>query len=427
MSTTEDTSSYFTNGGAREATSGLVGPGRTGRARSASARSFATPARGDGPDGGQTDRDDVVDGEPQPELDHPAFEIVLAGCGVVLTEFRRGRITSGRALKEISDKLDEYHGDANDSNDTFNSFVAVIHEHTTGLREAAKRGRASSPQEDEVNTRGRREERRIDGSGSDDERPSKKPKPDDSQYPWVLSEALESPVLSVNLIATRNLLKLYAIDPKATKRSLVNSANCPEFPDAEWTNIIAGRAVNLDAVLGDQYATNNNDLRSESVGNIKISFGSTALSKTVSSNGEWSIVWQRAAEATVFAFPNRKSELLAYTNFIVSMFGSTNPLFHARVIALDRAIRRRIGSTRNVELGDLTAFADLQIAHMAPIGIAFDVSPFTPVQESCRVREMSPPGSSNPVTDGMMERACSPRMNAGASTSAASASKVQSE
>jgi hypothetical protein len=372
---TENSLQDITNGETREASRELAGPGRTGRGRSETARSFAPAARNDESDGERDGHEPAADAGPRAGLARPSFEIVLAGCDVILTEFRRGRITSGRALTEISDKLDEYRGDAEATADAFDSFVAAVHEHTAGLRAAAKRGRARTPQADELRPRRAREEERVEGSVSDDERASKKPKPDESKYPWVLAEEIEGAALSANLAASRDLLQLYSVDPKATKRSLVNSANCPEFPDAEWTNIIAGRAVNLNVVLGDHYSTANNDLRSESVGDIKISYGTTAPSKTVSSNGEWSIAWQRASEATAFAFPNRKSELLAYTHFITSMFGSTNPLFHTRIIALDCAIRRRVGSTRNVELSNHTAFADLQIAHMAPIGIAFDISP----------------------------------------------------
>jgi hypothetical protein len=35
--------------------------------------------------------------------------------------------------------------------------------------------------------------------------------------------------------------------------------SCPEFPDLEWTNILAGQAVNLNAVLTGYYSTSNND------------------------------------------------------------------------------------------------------------------------------------------------------------------------
>ena len=66
-------------------------------------------------------------------------------------------------------------------------------------------------------------------------------------------------LLSPSLRSTLELLELYVIDPRGTKCSLVNSPTCSEFLDSEWTNILAGRTINLDAVLSDYYLTSNNN------------------------------------------------------------------------------------------------------------------------------------------------------------------------
>ena len=42
-------------------------------------------------------------------------------------------------------------------------------------------------------------------------------KPDDSQYPWIVSDFIQNVTLSPSLAATLDLLKLYAIDPKGTR------------------------------------------------------------------------------------------------------------------------------------------------------------------------------------------------------------------
>jgi hypothetical protein len=77
----------------------------------------------------------------------------------------------------------------------------------------------------------------------------KKPKVDESKFPWAKPGSLDETKLSPTLAKTLELLRLFSVDPKATNRSLMNSPDCPEFPETEWKNIVVGRAVNLDTVL----------------------------------------------------------------------------------------------------------------------------------------------------------------------------------
>jgi hypothetical protein len=60
----------------------------------------------------------------------------------------------------------------------------------------------------------------------------KKPKVDEGNFPWVKTGEFRRTALSASLSKTLNLIQLFSIDPKLTKRSLVNSPDCPEFPDA---------------------------------------------------------------------------------------------------------------------------------------------------------------------------------------------------
>jgi hypothetical protein len=174
------------------------------------------------------------------------------------------------------------------------------------------------------------------------------------------------------------LLQCYATDPKKAKRSLTNSPICPEFPESEWTNVLAGRAVNLDHVLSGYYSISNNDERTEHVGEVEIKFGTISPTKVVSTAGDWSIAWNRTSRATTVAFPHRAGELGDYSEYIIGLFGATDILFHDRVIAYDRALRRRVGSRRDLELTDIHKFGDLKQLHMDSTGAAAVL--FTPPQ-----------------------------------------------
>ena len=125
----------------------------------------------------------------------------------------------------------------------------------------------------------------------DDEPSSKRIKVDESVYAWVASRKDKRTVLRESLAKSLKLIEVYTIDPKATKRSLVNEPDCPEFPDSEWKNIISGRAVNLDAVLSGQLSTTHDNPKTEKFGDLEISFGAVEPSKVVKNGGNWTIAW----------------------------------------------------------------------------------------------------------------------------------------
>jgi hypothetical protein len=210
----------------------------------------------------------------------------------------------------------------------------------------------------------------ADERQSDGEPVGKKPKVDESVYAWVASRGEKRTTLSDNLSKTLKLIDAYTMDPKATKRSLVNELDCPEFPNSEWKNIITGRAVSLDAVLSGQLSTSNDDLKVQKLGDLEISFGAVEPTKVVKNGGDWSIAWNRTVRAIGFAFPHRMQELTSYGEYIINLFSVTHPSVHKRVISFDKAVRRRIGSVRNLELSDFEKFADLKIVHMDSIGIS---------------------------------------------------------
>jgi hypothetical protein len=110
-------------------------------------------------------------------------------------------------------------------------------------------------------------------------------------------------------------------------------------------------------------------LEVEKVGDLEISFGAVEPTKLVKNGGDWTIAWNRTVRATTFAFPHRVHELSSYGEYIVNLFSVTHPSVHSRVVAFDKAVRKRVGSVRNLELTDFEKYADLKIVHMDSIGI----------------------------------------------------------
>jgi hypothetical protein len=295
------------------------------------------------------------------------YQDVLVECNRLIEEYRKGKILKASVYVEIQSKLVGALGDNRARSDAaFGSFIATIESHDSEVEMAARRAAA-------VDTRKRSSSAPVsdvDEQQSDGEPVSKRPKVDESAYAWVAGRKGKHITLSDGLTKTLKLIDAYTVDPKAAKRSLTNEPDCPEFPDSEWKNVIAGRAVSLDAVLSGQLSTTHDELKVERFGDIEVSFGAVEPSKVVKNGGDWSIAWNRTIRATVFAFPHRLQELTSYGEYIINLFAVTHPTVHGRVIAFDKAVRKRVGSVRNLELSDYEKFADLKIAHMDSIGIS---------------------------------------------------------
>jgi hypothetical protein len=295
------------------------------------------------------------------------YQDVLVECNGLVEEYRKGKIPKASVYVEIQSKLVGALGDNRARSDAaFGSFIATIESHDSEVEMAARRAAA-------VNSRQRSRSAPIsdvDGQQSDGEPVSKRLKVDESAYAWVAGRKEKHITLSEGLTKSLKLIDAYTTDPKAAKRSLTNEPDCPEFPDSEWKNVISGRAVNLDAVLSGQLSTTHDELKVEKFGDIEVSFGAVEPSKTVKNGGDWSIAWNRTIRATVFAFPHRLQELTNYGEYIINLFAVTHSSVHGRVIAFDKAVRKRVGSVRNLELSDYEKFADLKIAHMDSIGVS---------------------------------------------------------
>jgi len=295
------------------------------------------------------------------------YQEVLVDCNSLVDKYRKGEVSKATVYVEIQSKLTTALGDDRSRSDAdFGSFIATIESHDAEAGAAARRGGVFRP----IQRSPSPPISISDEQQSDEEPVTKKIKVDESTFAWVANRKRKHTLLRDSLIKTLKLIEIYSADPRAAKRSLVNEPDCPEFPDSEWKNIISGRAVNLDSVLSGQLSTTFDDTKIEKLGDLKISFGTVEPTKVVKNGGDWTIAWNRTVRATVFAFFHRLQELTNYGEYIVNLFSVTHASVHNRVIAFDKAVRKRVGSVRNLELSDFEKFADLKIAHMDSIGVS---------------------------------------------------------
>ena len=116
---------------------------------------------------------------------------------------------------------------------------------------------------------------------------------------------------------------------------MLNSVQVPQFPDSEWTNLIAGWAVDLDHVLSGTHTIAHEQHITEQVGGIQVSTGSRKPSKTVKTHGDWVIAWNNASEVIVHLFEHCHGELNKYTKCINQLFATYPVDQHWHVIQFD--------------------------------------------------------------------------------------------
>ncbi|PBK77852.1 hypothetical protein ARMSODRAFT_863270, partial [Armillaria solidipes] len=207
--------------------------------------------------------------------------------------------------------------------------------------------------------------------------PAKRPRIDESQFPWQPVQEISRALLHPELQLTLELVENYTLDLKAARRSLTNSPECPEFPEEQWLALLAGKAVNLDSVYTADHSTSINEVQTHEISEgialrLSENMSNPSESKRVIKNAdEWTTTWHTYTQAVLVAFPHRYRELALYQQYMSSLFRTTAIPLHCRVFVLDRAIRNRVGRCRNILLSETDKFRDLERSHISPVGMAY--------------------------------------------------------
>ncbi|KAJ8462181.1 hypothetical protein ONZ51_g11064 [Trametes cubensis] len=141
--------------------------------------------------------------------------------------------------------------------------------------------------------------------------------------------------LHPHILHTLELLRNYGEDIAQAKRAISNSPSAPEFPDSEWTSVLSGRAIDLDHVFTGRYTPGPEEPVTEAISGIEFSINHPVAAKRITTCGDWVFAWGRATRATVFAFPHRRDELVAYGEYIEGLSRALAPAVHARVLNFD--------------------------------------------------------------------------------------------
>lgn len=311
-------------------------------------------------------------------------------CEQAVRDYGEGRLTKGAAASRIYEALSTagFEVDESQLEGAFDSYIQLLDQHDRTLKAAAERGERIAATEQRECTAANAGNSHTASEEPNDVRESRKrgreespegtttllrkQAPNENLYAWSNRIQLGGILLSPNLELTRKLVLNYGTDLKNAKLHLLSTPGVPRFPDAEWSNLLLGRAVNLDAVLSGAYSTVNDSQSIEQLGDLEIRFGNTKPVKSVRTAGDWIFAWQRTVAASHFAFPHRGPELARYTEYILSLFSSKRTESHGRIIDMDKAIRRFIGESNDVELSDSSAFKQFESSFLDADGIYHD-------------------------------------------------------
>jgi len=205
------------------------------------------------------ERGEPKQGGPSPDAD------VTARCVEITERYRAGTITKVSAILELQMTIPcEVKGTYLEALTAYlrvlNNFKC-IRERVIPCGESRNREDDGEPGDDGGDERENIAEpnKRQRSQSTEPDDGTTKRKIDPSTFAWVIRDGIDPPSLSPSLLQTQAILKNFSRDPKFAKRSLLNSSRLPQFPDSEWTNLISGKAVDLNHVLAGQYSITHDE------------------------------------------------------------------------------------------------------------------------------------------------------------------------
>ena len=283
---------------------------------------------------------------------------IVDKCTDIVQEFRTGRISKSKASYLLQQSIPR--DDANEDLflSTYEAYFDMLENFERYQRGNVGRiddlqQRLDGSQSDQHNVReqptvegpvGRAPKRpRSPVSGDEDDEYEKRTHLDFDSLPWNEPEDPDqrtSEGFSPALQKTRSLLENFSRDVKRARSSLLNcNRPVPQFPQAEWLNLLNGNAVDLDHVFSNIYTVSYNTRDVVELGkNVELLHGSSTPAKTVKTHGDWVITWDCLVDATLFVFKHRRQELQSYGKHIQRYFASLPSQLHTRVINYDRAV-----------------------------------------------------------------------------------------
>ncbi|KAI3998268.1 hypothetical protein K525DRAFT_275390 [Schizophyllum commune Loenen D] len=313
----------------------------------------------------------------------PLAAEVLSKCDDIIERYRAGSVAKVRAYIELQKAIPA--DDEKVFEDALSAQMRAIDSvdrlrHGGGERGSATAngllGQAQPPGADgdgpsgnpsesvgEDHARKRLRSPRLDADEDEDTVATPRKRTNPRLFAWTVGDEIDRAILHPVVVETNRQLENFSRDLKGAETDLHNSSSKPQYPLREWTSLLTGQAADFDRVINGIYTVNVSQRAVQRIGDLELSLGHVAPTKTVKDHSDWVIAWNAVRRATVFVFPHLKEDLDAYAEHILGFFSAFpgNSAYHLRVINYDRAVRIRIAERRNLRFTDFISFSDLQL------------------------------------------------------------------
>jgi hypothetical protein len=208
-------------------------------------------------------------------------------------DYRRDKLSKVTAVRDIFSAFRESEAYANTSQDDLDSaigmYVVILDQHDASRQTSAIRGSqtgGATDGEGEEDLVGTVRDKRPRPDSPVGQLSANKQVPDKSLFTWLGDESVEEILLTPSQELTRKMVQNQTIDLKAAKCRVLSAKCVPEFPNMEWNNILAGKAVNLDVIFSGMYSTASDNKTIENLRDLKLHFRVTKPAKFVETHGD---------------------------------------------------------------------------------------------------------------------------------------------
>jgi hypothetical protein len=218
----------------------------------------------------------------------------------VVQNYSESRITKAAAFTSILAAFSEselYQGASQDQIEAaIGTYINILDRHNDTCKQAATRGRRpksvveweDSEDGDQVHSVG---SKRLCSDSLDARTLSKKKAPDETLFAWLATDSVDSKLLTPSQELAHELVQNHMLDIKTTRCKVLSAKQVSEFPNSEWTNVLSGKAINLDAVFSGMYFTDTDNRAVENISDLKLHFSTSKPAKSVETHGDWIIAW----------------------------------------------------------------------------------------------------------------------------------------
>ncbi|PPQ83140.1 LOW QUALITY PROTEIN: hypothetical protein CVT26_008294 [Gymnopilus dilepis] len=309
----------------------------SGRVRSATTPSTEPTSSGSNPAAPNLEPSSSTPSDPVNSVE------IQSRCNAAIESYCSGRLAKAAAILKIQQTIASAGPSAsgNAAYKALEGYIKFFDNFDAFCNSAGERGAAlEGPSMLQINLR---ENSREVAEEDDGEEPPSRPRTDRRRFPWVVQEENSPSNLSPELWKMIAALENFARDPKLAKTPLLTRQGASDSLTLRGpTSLLDASSTSTtfsQACIPLQPTPNHGSI----LGRVKL-------------HSDFKYV-----EACLFVFPNKRSELEDYGQFVKQLSTSVPAEYHSRIIHFDKAVRLCVAQRRNMLLTDYQFFMDLSL------------------------------------------------------------------